>query len=361
MINSKLKNIILYVMENSVFYDNIYSKYIAKEGIDNIEFEELPVIKKEEIYNYMLRILSKKWHTDYVNNSLIKFTTSGSTGICLDIYWSEQDYIDSLLGLWYLRKKYYDINTTDLVCTFYSNRNHKNYEPKQMRIKNCLSFSKSNLDENRLLEIYSEIRKFKPKYMIVEPSIAILLCEYMKKNNLEEIESIKYIELTGEILLPNVKKKIEKSFGCVTANQYGAYEVNSIAYECPEGNMHIMDKNVLVEVVDKEDNTVKDGEEGDICITSLTNSVMPFIRYKIGDRGRICTDIKCTCGNFSKILKLTNGRSNDYIICENGEKIHSSVFMKLIEKINIRLKNVISQYQIHQLDYNKFIFKLVLS
>ena len=35
-------------------------------------------------------------------------------------------------------------------------------------------------------------------------------------------------------------------------NQYGCYEANSIAYECPCGNLHWMEENIYVEVLDDE-------------------------------------------------------------------------------------------------------------
>lgn len=358
--NKKLEKIVKAAYENTVFYRSIYKTILENNKIKELDFELLPIITKEDIYDNQLRILSQKVHKDYVNSLLIKHTTSGSTGVCMDIYWSEKNNNNSLLSLWYLRKKYYNINTDDLVCMFYANRTIKNYEPKQMKIGNCLSFSKSNLDKKRIFEIYLKICEFKPAYMIIEPSIAILLCDYIDSHHLEKIKSIKYIELTGEFLLPNVRKRIERTFDCITANQYGAYEVNSIAYECPEGNMHIMNNNVFVEIIDKNNNVVRDGKEGEVCVTSLTNYTMPFIRYKIGDYGKICVDKKCKCGNNAPILEIVNGRSNDYILCKNGERIHSSVFTKVIEKINIKLGNIIVQYQIHQLDYYDFLFKLVL-
>lgn len=352
----KLRKVVDFAYKNSPFYNKLYNSIYNKE----FSFVELPIIQKSDICEQLLNVITENSYADLVVDALEKYTTSGSTGICMDVYWSKIDNNNSLLGLWYLRKKYYNISTNDLVCTFYSNRKINGQEIKQMKVGNCLSFSKSNLDNSRIADIYIHIQQFKPKYIIIEPSIAVLLCDYIEMNNLNKIDSIQYMELTGEFLLKSVKLRIEKIFGCKTANQYGAYEVNSIAYECPEGNMHVMESNVYIEIIDENKNVVQDGIEGEICVTSLTNFTMPFIRYNIGDRGKICKG-KCSCGNNSKIIKLTNGRNNDYIICENGEKIHCSVFSKVIERINEKMHNVILQYQIHQKSYNYFIFDLTIS
>lgn len=150
--NKKLEKIVKAAYENTVFYRSIYKTILENNKTEELDFESLPIITKEDIYDNQLRILSQKVHKDYVNSLLIKHTTSGSTGVCMDIYWSEKNNNNSLLSLWYLRKKYYNINTDDLVCMFYANRTIKNYEPKQMKIGNCLSFSKSNLDKKEFLK-----------------------------------------------------------------------------------------------------------------------------------------------------------------------------------------------------------------
>lgn len=359
--NNRLKAIVRFAYLNVPFYKRLYKQYIDLFLNDEIEFASLPTVEKSDIAEAGLNLISEKFYSDFVEHTLIKYHTSGSTGICLDIYWREKDVDSSLLGLWFLRKKYYDISPGDKCCAFYANRREGYEEPKQVRYKHYLAFSKSNLDDKRLCEIYHEMMGFQPKYLIVEPSIALLLCECKKKYKLNPIDSIQYIELTGEYLFEEIRGTIEEGFQCITANQYGAYEVNSIAYECPEGNMHCMTRNIFAEILDDTGNRVNDGEEGNIYVTSLTNRAMPFIRYKIGDRGRLCFDRNCKCGNSAPVIKLTGARSNDFIICEDGIRIHSSVFVKVIENVNKVMGNPIQQFQIKQVSYHHFIVKLVLA
>lgn len=354
--NDSIIKMLLYAYDNSPFYQSFYSKKLDINKISEMDISEIPLLKKEDIYLYTLRMISKRWYNEFAKNKLIKITTSGSTGLCLDIFWSEQDMNNSLLRLWFLRKKYYNINPNDKCCAFYSNIKGT----EQLLSDKLLSFSKSNLTESRLHDIYCRIKEFKPKYMIMEPSIALLLVNHMKRKNLESIESIKYIELTGEYLSKQVKKSIKIGFNCSIANQYGTYEVNSIAYECPEGFMHCMEDNVFVEILDKKGEKVISNQEGDIYITSLMNTTMPFIRYKIGDRGRICRNIKCKCKNHAAIIDITNGRSNDTVLCRDGSKIHSSIFVKVIDNINECFDKPIIQYQIHQIDYEEFTILCVL-
>lgn len=357
----KKKEIIKYAYNNSPFYKKRYVKLAEDILVGNINIEDIPIVRKEDIIECELNMLSEEFYEDYIQHKYTKFYTSGSTGTCLQIYWGDKEYNSSLLGLWYLRKKYYGIEPDDRCCTFFLNGRQGNKEYKQIRSGNMLSFSKSNLDEKRIRDIYHEMEKFQPRYLIIEPSIAVLFSRCKKKYHFKDIESICYVELTGEYLYNEVRKEIEDCFKCNIANQYGAYEVNSIAYECPYGNMHCMSKNVYVEILNKKREKVSDGVEGEICVTSLTNRTMPFIRYMIGDRGKICKNITCKCGNLSPILHLVSARSNDYIRCKDGSDMHYSVFVKAVENTNKVLNNPIIQFQIRQVDYKYFVVKLVLS
>lgn len=121
---------------------------------------------------------------------------------------------------------------------------------------------------------------------MLQPGMAMLLCKCMDIYDLPKIESVQYIEFSGEILTEEIRQAVGEHFGCQMANQYGVNEFNSIAYECPYGNMHLMSGNVYVEVLN-EDRKCVVGKEGEVYVRSLTNSAMPLIRYRIGDRGKL--------------------------------------------------------------------------
>ena len=88
---------------------------------------------------------------------------------------------------------------------------------------------------------------------------------------------------------------------------------------------------------------------------------MPFIRYNIGDIGKLNVDFKCKCGNSAPVLELINGRNNDMITVVSGRKIHGSLLAKVVENTNKLLLNPIMQFQINQIEYDKIIVKLVLA
>lgn len=163
----------------------------------------------------------------------------------------------------------------------------------------------------------------------------------MTRNNIDKIQNLSYIELTGEMLLESTRQKLKEVFKCEIANQYGCHEANSIAFECPHNKLHCMEDNIYVEIVDNEGKEVQDGKDGSIIITTLNNHAMPFIQYKIGDRGVIDHNHDvCKCGNKSPVLKLSSGRVNDYIVLSDGSRINAYVFVRAIETVNMELDNI---------------------
>ena len=336
----------------------VYDYLVRKEGLDienilNIgHWKELPIVDKRKVIDNGQSVLTPEGLVQLYRENLIHSRTSGSTGEYMDIYWKPEDYKKSMLPLWWGRYHYYGILPTDRMCFF--NTLHPEGKDEDIRNKNNLGFSKSNLTDLRMKEIYEKMLEFQPKWLLLQPSIAILLCQCKEKFKLPSLNSVTYIELSGELLRDEVRALLKKHFSCQIANQYGANEFNSIAYECPCGKLHIMQDNVLVESIPIE------SDEPELVITTKTNSVMPLIRYRIGDYGRIAEHEKCDCGNSAPILNLTLGRTNDWIYCKNGEKINAYVLIRAMDYANYIMEGSIRQFQIKQTDYNQFKVYVVL-
>ena len=122
--------------------------------------------------------------------------------------------------------------------------------------------------------------------------------------------------------------------------------------ECECGNLHIVSENVFVEIEENDD--FKDGY-GNILITSLHGKAMPFIKYAIGDIGKI-ESLKCDCGNENPVLRLLGGRQSEYFNC-HGKKVHSSVFHYIIKKVNLKNNDDIIFFQIKR-NENEFEFHI---
>jgi len=342
-----------------------YQKIGKSLGITNIVnsecFEQLPLVTKADIQRNPQDFLSEMYTRYPLNKDISIHRTSGSTGQYLKIYWSQAENIRSLSELWLLRKNRYDIIPSNKYAYFYTNDYIANtrVEPKEMLIapnKRSIGFWKGNLNKNKIVRIYEHLLDFSPDWIMLQPSVAVLIADSIRENNFTEIPGLRYIELTGEYLSLSVQDYLKEIFRCAVSNQYGCNEANSIALTCLKNQFHCLESNVYIEIIQNGKN-VGYNTLGDIYITVLTNYAMPFIRYQTGDRG-ILREINCDCGSRAAMLELVAGRVSDFVLTRYGEKIPSYIFLYPIEYINEKIGNIIQQFQIVQYDVDKFLVRL---
>lgn len=342
----------------------LYKNLANERSIAEISHtEDVPVITKKEFISKQNECISPRYCSKYINNELLLRRTSGSTGHYLQIMWDIADINRSLMELWLRRAKYYGIFPHNRLVLFFLDSLSGD---KYRRQRNELGISKEMLLPNNIEDAYANILSWEPEWMIIQPQTAVLLTEFIKRKQCGVPASLKYVEFTGETLDDSVRKEAESIFGCKTADQYGANETGSIAYECPLGNLHIMKSNVYVEIVDGNDRVKADSisgvyagdyAEGRIVVTSLTNNAMPFVRYDLGDKGAISNE-KCVCGCVAPVLKLHTGRKNDFILLRDGNKLSPYIFVGMIDKINAFTDGAVLQFRIIQADYDKFRVRL---
>ena len=201
---------------------------------------------------------------------------------------------------------------------------------------NCISFSKTTLNETTLSNYAKTICKKHPKWLLFQPSFALLLGEYCKKHDIKLPNTIKLIELTGEFLESNVFSSLQKLFnGIPIKNLYGMQEFNGIAYG-DDHKLEILQKNVFVEILDDSGNKVSPSVPGNIVVTGYSNTAMPLIRYKTGDVGCWIEE--------GKSIRLMVSKSNDCIITDT-DFYDGSIFLTLTEKINHGIMSDILQFQ----------------
>lgn len=346
------EELVVYAYENTEFYREKYQSIIVPN--QDWKWEDVPVVSKAEIAHAGFLALSSHYYAKLGNPEMISDYTSGSTGENLEVHTSVTEQKKALLSLWLYRKKFYKIDARSKLCYFYTFRSCKGDMPYEYS-PNALGFAKSFLSSDNLECIYDRINQFQPEWMLLQPSIAMVLARYIFEMGLEPVSSVRYIELSGEMFTLQQKNFIQSAFEAVVASQYGCNEVGTIAYQCPYGNLHIMDQNVSVDVVNK--GLLEGYEEyGNIAVTGKNNKVMPFIKYNTGDIGKIC-NTKCKCGHKGKILELLAARQND-IVRVDDEWISADVFKRIFQAMEWSIDGRIYQYRIVQKGNREFVVSI---
>ena len=131
------------------------------------------------------------------------------------------------------------------------------------------------------------------------------------------------------MLFEDDKKLMEKQFGIPIVNEYGASELDLIAFENSEGKWQVNSETLFVEILDDKNNVLPNGEEGRIVITSLYNKAHPFIRYDIGDIGILSKESTIK----KPILEKLVGRTNDIAVLPSGKKSPGLTFYYVTKSI----------------------------
>lgn len=181
-----------------------------------------------------------------------------------------------------------------------------------------------------------EWERFAPACVFGYPSSLALLVEHASKRGRSlQGDSLRVAFVTGEVCYPHHRKTLEDGFGVPVADGYGSREAGFIAHQCPAGGMHIMAENVIVEVL-RDGRPAPPGTLGEIVLTHLDAYAMPFIRYRIGDVGRLKAG-RCACGRGLPMMDVVQGRATDFLYLPDGNIKHAlSVIYPLRRLPNVR-------------------------
>ncbi len=85
--------------------------------------------------------------------------------------------------------------------------------------------------------------------------------------------------------VPGYRETLERSLGCQAYDAYGLSETGVVAAETSaQDGLHLVEEAAILEVLDPEAlQPVRDGEKGELVVTSLTREGMPILRFRTGD------------------------------------------------------------------------------
>ena len=213
---------------------------------------------------------------------------------------------------------------------------------------------RGNNDENMPLVFHHLLQK-KPKWILLTTLLLRKLYKYVvdtdQLDRLKELD-IKFIETTSQALDREEKKEIEEAFHTRIIDQYGCKETWNIAYECSAGHLHINDRYLLVDLVDDDGKLIdKEGETGQVVLTSFLHKSFPLIKYYLGDYACIEKGI-CTCGQSTPRLMLKGGRNKDRLI--GSSYFGTEIFRKVMRFIYFKCPDLtVNRIKIIQTDVGK--------
>ncbi|MFJ6678660.1 AMP-binding protein [Microbacterium sp. NPDC091382] len=113
-----------------------------------------------------------------------------------------------------------------------------------------------------------------------------------------------------------LRADLEDAFGCSVIDVYGLHETRPIAVRTDDGPFRVLDRRVHVEILDAAGDPVPDGEMGEVTVTAGENPLLPLVRYRTGDTGRL---VRFADGGVG--IADLEGRENTVFLAGDGRRV----------------------------------------
>lgn len=313
---TKLVEAVEYLAANSPYYRRMFEENgIDPASIRHIEdLTSIPFTEKKDLqlYNWDFLCCDRSKIVDYV-------TTSGTLGEPVTFACTEKD----LQRLAFNEKKSFECaglrpgNILQLMTTI-----DKRFMAGLAYFLGIREMGASIIRVgNGIPELqWDTIQRLKPDAIMCVPSFIPRLIQYAEDHGIDyKSSSIKKIIGIGEGLrdqdfnLNLLGRRIKEKWDVELYATYSSTEMGATFSEC-EYSMggHVHPELIIVEIIGEDDLPVKDGEVGEIVVTTLGVEGMPLLRFRTGDMAAKRVE-QCKCGRWSYRLTPLVGRKNNMI------------------------------------------------
>ena len=319
LVREKLTDIIGFAIRNVPFYGKF--SYLEKDLHTSNVFEilmELPVVGKQEIREEPKAFLARG-HGNYVTTG-----TSGTTGTPFHVRMDRNTF---LLGdaLWWRRTVWAGLEKRDWIARLVGDPiiplSVKN--PRRPWIVSYadrrIYLSTFHLSRDAAPRIGTLLNRRRPAYIMGYPSSLEILGGYLEESGFEIEWKPKRILFSSEPMYTHQERIIRRIFKAEISGLYGSAEKVISAAQCEEGTYHLS----LVDGYLEGQFGILDNRQPGLT-TTLTNRVMPLIRYEIGDVIKTNASFGCACGRTLPAIDPVITKWEDWVITPSGRKISAS-------------------------------------
>lgn len=250
--------------------------------------------------------------------------TSGSTGTPVVVHVNQRTYqlVHALLEE---HERSCGIGPDDLRATFAGRmvQPADRLKPPFWRYNHAqrqILFSAYHLTERTLPSYVDELARRQPAEVIGYPSAISTVAAHINAFRPDRPVRPRVIITNSETLFAWQRAAIEEAFECPVRDYYGSAEAVVFAPECTAGAYHFDPLLGIAEIVNGHGLPVKPGESGRLVCTTLTNDLMPLVRYEIGDMA-VRLERPCPCGSHLDGAREILGRQDDTIVTPDGRLI----------------------------------------
>lgn len=328
-----------HLKNNSQYRAFLKDKGFDCTNIENIKWEDIPIITKDDLRKYNPVVNSEIYNyssSGGSTNSPFKYPASKECALNIwPAHWlmyemcNGKPYDKMLMLMGYGRA------SSDLQGMAYGNIKKKIEKKIYHNLSHFYTFNAFEMTEDQMTKMYKCIKKHNIQFIYGYSSAINQFLRYLKHNNLKC--NLKGIFTTSDNKIVSTYSLAKEYCNCNAYDQYGAHDGDAFAFECKEhAGLHVLHDMCTIEIVNHE-----------IIVTAVKNKAFPFIRYRVGDIaiGEELITEKCKCGRTLFRLEGISGRSSYYLKDITGKEVSIMLFTYPFD-----LDMKILQYQIVKKD-----------
>jgi phenylacetate-CoA ligase len=335
------------------FDHNKTYKSLFKNGFPE-NWSALPVLQKSNLQANLETLITEPFKRPHLHIG----NTSGSSGH--PFYYAKDKYAHAITyALIANRYQWHGLSLSHKQARFYGiplSGKSRWLEQLKDLMANRVRFPVFDLSDTQLKRFLEKFAANQFQYLYGYTSALVLFARFLlaEKITLKTIcPSLKACIVTSEVCSQEDKMLLENGFGLPVINEYGASELDIIAFANPKNDWIISTENLFVEILDDDNQPLPDGEVGKIVVTSLHNRAFPMVRYEIGDLGSL------ERGPTTRLLQLA-GRTNDVVQLPSGRTAAGLTFYYIARSL-LESGADLKEFIIKQTAIDTFVFEVVSS
>ncbi len=316
---SGLKDIISHAVTTVPFYRRYAGLKADLDRRSVFEvLKELPVTNKETINKDPRAFLAEGGPRGVVSR------TSGTTGTPFTVHMDARTFLLAD-ALWWRRTLWAGYEPGDWIARLVGDpviplKIKNPVEPWRIsRFDRRYYFSTFHLTRDAAGRIGSFLNERRPAFIMGYPSALEILCHYLKEAGFRREWDLKKVLFSSEPMHAHQEMVIQEVLRCEIRGLYGSGERVVSAAQCASGNYHL---SLVDGYVEGQFGILETGKPA--AVTTLTNRLMPLIRYQVGDEIDPQPGLACGCGRTLPVIAPVITKYEDYIVTPSGRRIAPS-------------------------------------
>jgi len=321
--------------KKSKFYKEVLKDIQSEDVKDFEDFKRVPFTTSEDLSNNPKNFLCAA--LDQISR-IVTINTSGTTGICKRIFFTENDLKATMEFFRYGMQNIVSLGQSVLILMPGSS-------PSSIGL-----LLKKGLDEagcegiiyGPVFDIWDALETLKLKQIdciVGLPTQIFYLAKLKNTDARYKNLKLKSILLSADYVPRAICSAASKAFNCSVFTHYGMTEMGyGGGVECSALNgYHMRDVDLYIEIIDPlTGKNVTEGNYGEVVFTTFRREGMPLIRYRTGDIARFLPK-SCSCSDVFRRMDYVRGRLSENLSFKDG----SFISIGMLDEIMFRIDNVL--------------------